>query len=297
MAATKDRIVSEGRVPFKGYSTWYRRVGKCDPGKYPLLLLHGGPGACHNYLKSLEAIADTGREVILYDQLGCGNSAIPPNPDLWTAKLFEEEIDVIRDALNLDKVHILGQSWGGMLVMQYAISQPKGVVSMIVASSPSSMDLWLSEANRLIGYLPAEMAAALKKGDATGEIDTPEYKAAYDEYYRRHVCNLDPYPQYVTDSFSNMGEPYGVMQGASEFVVTGKLSNWDITDDLHKITIPTLLTSGVMDEATPLIVKTIYDRIPNCEWELLMGTHLVHVEQQEEYNRVVENFMRKKERS
>jgi proline-specific peptidase len=293
----KSTSVSEGRVPFKGYSTWYRSIGSCDPGKYPLLILHGGPGACHNYLESLEDIADNGRQVIFYDQLGCGNSTIPSNPALWEAKLWQEEIDVIRDALKLDKVHILGQSWGGMLLMQYAIAQPEGVISMIVASSPASMDLWLSEAGRLIGYLPSEMREALKKGDASGEVNTPEYKAAYDEYYRRHVCMLEPYPDFVSQSFSNMGEPYYVMQGNSEFVVTGKLKGWDVTGDLCKITIPTLLTSGVMDEATPFIVKTMYDRIPDCEWELLMGTHLVHVEQRETYNSIVENFMRKKEQS
>jgi proline-specific peptidase len=291
----KNNIVSEGRVPFKGYGTWYRRIGRCDPGKYPLLVLHGGPGACHNYLESLEDIADTGREVIFYDQLGCGNSTIPSNPELWEAKLWQEEIDVIRDALKLDRLHILGQSWGGMLLMQYAIARPKGVISMIVASSPASMDLWLGEAGRLIGYLPLEMQGALKKGDASGETNTPEYRAAYDEYYRRHVCMLDPYPDFVSQSFNNMGEPYYVMQGNSEFVVTGKLKGWDVTAGLSKITIPTLLTSGVMDEATPLIVKTIYDRIPDCEWELLMGTHLVHVERREEYNAIVESFMRKKE--
>jgi proline iminopeptidase/L-proline amide hydrolase len=291
----KSTTVSEGKIPFKGYNTWYRRVGSCDAGKFPLLVLHGGPGACHNYLESLEDIADTGREVIFYDQLGCGNSTIPSNPELWNAKLWQEEIDVIRRALKLDRLHILGQSWGGMLLMQYAIAQPKGVISMIVASSPASMDLWLSEAGRLINYLPSEMVTALKKGDASGEVNTPEYQAAYAEYYHRHVCNLDPYPDFVSQSFDNMGEPYYVMQGHSEFVVTGKLKGWDVTSDLSKITIPTLLTSGVMDEATPFIVKTIYDLIPDCEWELLMGTHLVHVEQREQYNRVVENFMRKKE--
>ncbi|GHV96079.1 proline iminopeptidase [Spirochaetia bacterium] len=290
------RTSTEGKVPFKGHSTWYRRTGKCEPGKYPLLLLHGGPGACHNYLESMEDIADFGREVIFYDQLGCGNSTIPSNPDLWSAKLFEEEIDVMRKALGLEKVHILGQSWGGMLLMQYAISRPKGIISMVVASSPASMDLWLSEANRLIDWLPPEMAGALKKADASGDYTSPDYKAAYAEYYRRHVCNLDPYPDFVSASFDNMGEPYYVMQGNSEFVVTGKLKGWDVTGDLHKITIPTLLTSGVMDEATPLIVKTIYDRIPDCEWALIMGTHLVHVEQRDEYNRIVEEFLSRKEK-
>jgi proline-specific peptidase len=287
--------ISEGTVPFKGYHTWYRRVGSCVPGKYPLLVLHGGPGACHNYLKSLEGIAAYGRELIFYDQLGCGHSTIPSNPDLWTVDLYKEELDVIRNALKLDRVHILGQSWGGMLAMEYALTQPKGVISMVVASSPASMDIWVSEANRLIDYLPGEMREALKTGEATEVRDTPEYQAAFNEYYHRHVCMLDPYPDFIAQSLNNMGEPYGVMQGSGEFVVTGKLKGWDITDKLSTITIPTLLTSGVMDEATPLIVKEIYDRIPGCEWELLLGTHMVHAELSEQYNRLVEDFFSRKE--
>ena len=289
--------VIEGTVPFRGYHTWYRRVGAGEPGTYPLLALHGGPGVCHNYLRSLDGLAGMGREVIYYDQLGCGHSSTPPNPELWSVDLYKEEIDVIREALKLDRIHILGQSWGGMLAMEYALTHPAGVVSMVVASSPASMDLWVREAGRLMGYLPREMEEALKAGEASGLRDTPEYQAAFDEYYRRHVCMLDPYPDFVADSFNNIGEPYGVMQGAGEFVVTGKLKDWDITDKLHTISIPTLLTSGVMDEATPLIVKAIYDRIPGCEWELLEGTHLVHVELKEQYNRLVEDFFRRKEQA
>jgi proline iminopeptidase/L-proline amide hydrolase len=289
--------ITEGTVPFKGYQTWYRRVGTCVPGKYPVLALHGGPGVCHNYLKSLDGLAEKGREVIYYDQLGCGHSATPPNPELWSVDLYKEEIDVIRKALKLDKIHILGQSWGGMLAMEYALTHPEGLISMVIASSPASMDLWVREADRLVGYLPKEMEEALRAGEASGVRDTPEYQAAFDEYYRRHVCMLDPYPDFVAESFNNIGEPYGVMQGAGEFVVSGNLKGWDITDKLHTITIPTLLTSGVMDEATPLIVKGIYDRIPDCEWELLLGTHLVHVELKEQYNRLVEDFLQRKERA
>jgi proline iminopeptidase/L-proline amide hydrolase len=251
----------------------------------------------HNYLRSLDALAEKGREVIYYDQLGCGRSAAPSNPEMWSVDLYKEEIGVIREALNLSKLHILGQSWGGMLAMEYALTRPTGVLSMVIASSPASMDLWVKEANRLMGDLPQEMEGALRAGEASGVRDAPDYQAASAEYYRRHVCMLEPYPDFVSESFDNIGEPYGVMQGASEFVVTGKLKDWDITDKLQTITIPTLLTSGVMDEATPLIVKNIFDRIPRCEWELLLGTHLVHVELPEQYNRLVEDFLQRRERS
>src|SRR4051812_36273072 len=115
-----SRTIHEGTIPFKGYQTWYRIVGDVEePGKLPLLCLHGGPGFCYDYLESLDAMADSGRRVIYYDQLGCGNSHLPVSaPEMWTPQLFVEEIDVVRAALGLDRIHLLGQSWGGMLAME-----------------------------------------------------------------------------------------------------------------------------------------------------------------------------------
>ena len=115
----------EGTIPFKGYQIWYRIVGsKEDTGKFPLLCLHGGPGAGYDYLESLDDMASTGRRVIFYDQLGCGNSDQPDAPSLWTADLFVEEVAAIRHSLGLKETHILGQSWGGMLAMAYALTKP-----------------------------------------------------------------------------------------------------------------------------------------------------------------------------
>lgn len=294
----KNRVagIAEGTVAFKGGYTWYRRVGKCKPGKFPLLVLHGGPGMGHEYLKSLDDLADEGREVIYYDQLGCGRSAISAPDTFWDASLWQEEIDVVRAALNLDEMHMLGQSWGGMLAMQYAIAQPRGVKSMVIASSPASMALWESEAARLVGYLEPRHRQAIEIATKTGTYSGTEYAEAMAEYYRRHVCMLEPPPEYVSESFQRPSRVYAVMQGPSEFTVLGKLKNWDLTERLHTIKIPTLLTSGVMDEATPYIVKQIFDRIPNCEWELLMGTHLVHAECRQTYNRLVERFLQRAER-
>jgi proline iminopeptidase/L-proline amide hydrolase len=288
--ANKDLKVVQGTIPFKGYETWYERVGESEPGKAPLLTFHGGPGALHNYLKSLDGVAEMGREVIYYDQLGCGNSPTPYLPDLWSQELWLEEIDVLRDALGLDEVHLLGQSWGGMLAMLYAIGQPQGVKSMVVASSPASIPLWVSEANRLIEWLPEEHRNAIVKGLAEEDYESPEYLAASEVYYLRHVCNLVPQPDYVEYSFSHMGEVYHVMQGYNEFMVVGKMADYDVVDQLPSIKIPTLVTSGTVDEATPLIAKQIFDGIPGCEWALLEGTHLVHVEQKDLYNQTVEDF-------
>lgn len=290
--------ITDGYIDFKGYKTYYRIVGEPGGGKLPLLALHGGPGCAHDYLESLDGIAEKyGRQVIYYDQLGCGKSVVPgSHPDMWCAELWEEEIDVVRNALGLENIHMLGQSWGGMLTMQYVINkQPKGVNSITIASSPASMDLWLSEANRLRGYLPENMQQALKQADIDGDYSRPEVVEASAEYYRRHVCRIVPHPDFVDRSFDQMGEPYMVMQGASEFVVTGKMKDWDYSDRLDRINIPTLVTSGIDDEATPAISKQIYDGVKDCRWELIPGTHLCHVEYHELYNGIVEKFMEEHE--
>ena len=144
--------VVEGYMPFKGYKTWYRIVGDNDLGRLPLLTIHGGPGNTHWYLRSLDELARKyHRQVIYYDQIGCGYSKAPSNPDMWSAELFEEELYELRRHLGLEHVHLLGQSWGGMLELQYATHRPSGVASMVVASSPADMDLWLSEAFRFFG--------------------------------------------------------------------------------------------------------------------------------------------------
>ena len=128
----------EGLIEFRGHNVWYRIAGDSEgPGKLPLLCLHGGPGAPHDYLEPLEEMAAEGRRVIFYDQLGCGNSDQPHDPSMWTVDLFVEEVGVVRRALGLERVHILGQSWGGMLAMEYALTQPEGLASLIVADSPA----------------------------------------------------------------------------------------------------------------------------------------------------------------
>src|SRR3954453_24255820 len=111
-------MATEGYVPFRGYLTWYRVVGDGEQaGKLPVLLLHGGPGATNDYLESLEALAETGRRTIFYDQLGCGRSDLPDDPSLYTVELFVDEVDAVRSELGLDRIHLFGSSWGGMLAM------------------------------------------------------------------------------------------------------------------------------------------------------------------------------------
>jgi proline-specific peptidase len=290
-----DPAQFEGYVPFRGHRTWYRSIGDCDPGRLPLLVLHGGPGATHQYLEPLAELARFGRRVILYDQIGCGRSDHPQDANFYEVETFVAELAAVRSELGLDRVHVLGQSWGGMLAMQYALTQPAGLASIVVADSPASMTLWVSEANRLRAELPPEVEAVLAKHEADGTTGDPAYAAASDVFYRRHVCRLDPWPDCVNRAMQALagdGFVYNVMNGPSEFHCIGKLKTWDITDRLHEIAVPALLLSGAFDEATPRIVGEIQARIPHAEWIVFpASSHMPHVEEPVAFNAAVRGFL------
>lgn len=292
----KETPAKEGFVSFRGYRVWYRIVGdRQRPGKLPLLCLHGGPGATHDYLRPLEAIAATGRRVVFYDQLGNGNSSRPSDPSLWTVALFVEELGQMRHALGLDRVHILGQSWGGMLAMEYALTQPTGLASLILADSPASAHRWITEINRLRAELPPDLRATLLKHEAAGTTDDPAYEEAVMVFYRRHLCRLDPWPDCLNRTFEKVEqspEVYNTMWGPSEFHVTGTLKNWQIEDRLKEIGAPTLVIGGRYDEATPAITEAVHQGISGSEWVIFENSsHMPHLEETELYLRILTDFM------
>lgn len=289
-------LKKEGFVAFRGHRVWYCIVGKSEaPGRLPILCLHGGPGGTHDYLEPIEELAQTERRVIFYDQLGCGNSDHPSDPSLWTVSLFVEELGFVRRALGLDRVHVFGQSWGGMLGMEYALTHPHGLASMIVADSPASMPQWMAEANRLRAELPSDVQETLLNHEADGSTDHPDYQKAMMVFYRRHVCRLDPWPDCLNRSFEKMEknpEVYRTMNGPSEFHVLGVIKDWDIVDRLGEIRTPTLVVSGKHDEATPLIAETVHRGIPGSEWVLFENSsHMPHLEETGRFLEVAADFL------
>jgi proline-specific peptidase len=288
---------TEGFVEFRGARTWYRSVGAAaTDARLPILILHGGPGATHQYLAPLESLARGGRRVIFYDQIGCGRSGGPrDDPDFYDARLFVDELQAVRDALGLERVHLLGQSWGGMLAMQYALDDPAGLASIVVADSPADMRHWVAEANRLRADLPADVAATLTAHETAGTTTNPAYAAAVEVFYRRHVCRLAEWPEPFLrsiDAMTNDGFVYNVMNGPSEFHVVGKLKDWTIRDRLHEIRVPALLLSGAHDEATPAIVGEVAERIPNAAWILFeQSSHTPHLEEPAAFEAAVNGFL------
>ena len=296
---TETLPVSEGRIPFGGAETWYRIVGEDErPGALPLLLLHGGPGGTHDYMEPMAELARGGRRVIFYDQLGCGKSPHPSDPDKWTVQLFLDEVAAVRDALGLDRIHLLGQSWGGMLAFEYMLTRPGGVASLIICDSLSSVPLWIAEADRLRTLLPEGVQETLLAHERAGTTASDEYKAACDVYSDEHVCRVRPYPDYVARSFDQLpNEVYLTMWGPSEFFCTGSLREWDVTTRLGEIDEPTLIVSGRHDESTPLVSRTIHQGIKGSEWEVLENSsHVPHVEEPERFLEVVGGWLERQER-
>jgi proline-specific peptidase len=288
--------VEEGRIAFRGHETWYRRARADEPVGAPLLCLHGGPGSTHLGFEALVALADE-RDVVVYDQLGCGNSSQPSDPSLWTVELYVAEAAAVREALGLERVHLLGHSWGGMLALEVALTQPDGLESLVLSSTLSSAQLWASEAQRLRAELPDEVRTVLETHEAAGTIDDPAYESAVRTYLERHLCRLDPWPEVVEELLRvTRAEVYETMWGPNEMAPTGTLADWDVTQRLGEIQVPTLVLCGRYDEATPHQAEVIAAGIPDAQLTIFEeSAHMTLVEEPTRYVAVVREFLRRVE--
>jgi len=292
----------EDKAPFRlngdVAETWYRIEGDLLPddpdAPAPLVTLHGGPGATHDYLLALADLAQDGRAVVFYDQIGNGRSSHYPErgADFWTVDLFVRELHNLVDALGIaGRHHVLGSSWGGFLGQEYALTQPPGLKSLVLTDTAASFPDFLAEANRLRSELPPEVEATLKRHEEAGTTDDPEYEEAAMVFYRRHLCRLDPWPPELIESFGWIEKDptvYHTMNGPSEFHVIGSIRDWQVKDQLGEIDVPTLLTSGRYDEATPALQETLRDGIPNSEWVLFEeSSHTPFLEERQRYAQVL----------
>jgi proline iminopeptidase len=280
---------TEGYIDVEGGRVWYRAVGE---GGVPLLCLHGGPGFTHYYLEPLEALADR-RQVIFYDQLGCGRSDRPADPGLWTADRFVQELADVRAALGLERLHLFGSSWGGMLALQYTLDRQPELESLILCGSPASMTRWARDCAELLAEEPPEVRQVIRQHEQDGFTACPEYQAAILGFYRKHVCRMSPWPTGLERSFAEAGyEVYNLMNGPSEFTVTGTLKNWDVMDRLAGITVPTLLVGGRYDECTPGHLEEMHRRIKGSQLAIIEdASHLCFAEQPAVFNDLANGFL------
>lgn len=287
----------EGTIEVPGGKVWYRTVGDGGTG-IPLLCLHGGPGMAHDYINPLADLADE-RMVVFYDQLGCGRSDRPDDPSLWTMERSVAEVAAVREALNLNRIHLFGNSWGGWLALQYTLDRQPSLESLIVSSSPPSVERAVREMNELRRRLPADVQDALAYHEERGTFECMEYTAAVMVFYKRHLCRVPRWPENVEYSMgAGFGSgPYLTMWGPSEFgPVTGNLDGWDITARLREISVPTLLTVGRHDEMWPSHMADMQAGIPGAELAIFEeSSHMAFVEERATYIARLRDFLHRVE--
>jgi proline-specific peptidase len=283
---------TEGFLALPNGKVWWRREG--DGDALPILLLHGGPGAASYYLEPFAERLAEHRPVIIFDQLGCGRSDQPDDPTLWTLDRACQELDDVRAALGLEHCHLLGQSWGGWLAIEYLCRGTEGIERVVLASTSASMRQFGEESLRLIHALPPAICDTILELSDARQYDDPAFVAASMEFYARHVCRLDPWPEAMVLTADELdgNQVYLTMNGPNEFTLVGTLKDWDRQADLARITQRTLITCGRYDEITPACSATILDGIPDGQMVVFEeSAHCAHLEERELYTATVEEFL------
>ncbi len=257
----------------------------------PLVVLHGGPGMPSHYLETLTALADE-RPVILFDQLGCGRSDRPADPSLWTVERAVAEVEAVRRGLGVDRMHVLGHSWGGFLALAHAAAHPGPVASLVLSSPLVSVAGWTQDAAALVSRLPVEVQRTIAEHERRQAFHTPAYVEATEEFNRRFLCTLDPWPAALRRAFEEMGEaPYLEMWGPSEFTQTGNLAGADLTPVLPGLRVPSLWVAGDQDEVSPARLADFAEQASGRAEVVEGGSHCLHLEQPERYLALVRGFL------
>ncbi|RJP65103.1 MAG: alpha/beta fold hydrolase [Ignavibacteriales bacterium] len=293
---TEDKIKSkEGFINVTGGKVWYRIDGEGD--KIPLLLLHGGPGVPSDYLNPLKELGKD-RPVIFFDQPGCGRSDKITDSTLLTVDYFVEQVEEIREALDLKKFYLYGQSWGTMLGVDYYLKYPDKIKGIIFSSPCLSVDRWIQDAKRLITQLPDTIQNAIRINEENKTYNSPEYQLAMQVYYENFIARKLPWSNDLVNAISNIDmNVYLTMWGPSEFNVTGVLKDFDRTNRLSEIKIPTLLMCGEFDEATPETVKYYHSLIPNSKFVVIKNSaHETMIDNPEENNKAISDFLNELEK-
>ena len=287
-----------GVMAWQHGETAYTILGDLHSGKTPLLALHGGPGFPGRSMATIAGYAAReGRPVVYYDQIGSGeSSALKEKPqDFWQVPLFVDEFHKLVEHLGIaDSYSVLGYSWGGLLAAEIAITQPRGLKSLILSSPLGDTQVWIEEVRRLLTTMPKEIADVIIHHEDAGTTDNPEYMEAAFKFYDKHVHRIPLPPdqaEIFEEAFANPNV-YNLMWGASELSCTGTLKNHVVMDRVSNILVPTLVTSGKFDECTPKTAQSYHAGIKGSRWEIFEeSAHLSYVEEAAKYQRVMNEFL------
>lgn len=285
----EGRVVREGYLPLagalSGFRTYVRVVGDIQADKTPLVLLHGGPGSTHNSLELLDPIAEL-LPVVMYDQIGCGNSFVAGRDELWRMSTWEMELEQLLYALGIERAHVLGQSFGGMLALQYAFDYKEQIATLILSSTLSSSKLWADEGHRLARSLDFDVWRELSAAELAGDFTGDAYAKALDVYMNSfcYDTNNPDLPECVLRPKPKGGTCYEVAWGPNELCATGTLKDFDVTERLFELDMPALVTNGEFDLSTDLISDTMAEGLPNAKRYTYKGArHVCYVQKTDEY--------------
>lgn len=278
-------------TPKGTFNVWTKRVGN-NP-KMKVLLLHGGPGGTHEFFENFDGyLPNEEIEYIYYDQLDSYYSDKPNDSTLWTIDHFVEEVEQVRKALNLDKdnFYLYGQSWGGILAMEYALKYQQNLKGLIISNMMASIPEYEKYAAEVLGpQLPPEVYQEIKAMEAKEDFGNPRYtELVTQNYYTRHVLHLplDKWPEFINRAFTHLNPNiYIYMQGYSEFGVTGNatLKGWDVSDKLKTLTIPTLMIGGKYDTMDPKYMEWMSSQVKHGRSLTTNGAHLSQYDDPESY--------------
>jgi proline iminopeptidase len=289
------RVAGIRMLPVAGgkYKVWTKKVGS---GPVKVLLLHGGPGFSHEYLEAFESfLPQAGIEMYYYDQLGCNNSEVPDDPSLWTLARYTEEVEEVRRGLGLEHFVLYGHSWGGILGLEYALEFPQHLRGLVISNMAAGVQSALKRSASIKLQLPRDTLARLTALEAKEDYDSPEYqKIMMEELYPKMLCRIQPWPEPVTRSIRHANDKiYNLMQGKSEFLVTGNLKNWERWDRLPEIKTRALTIGAQYDEMDPGDMKKMAALMQNAAYAFCPnGSHMCMWDDQKVYFNQLLEFLR-----
>jgi len=286
-------------TPKGEFNVWTKRVGNNPAIK--VLLLHGGPAATHEYFEAFDSyFPAAGIEYYYYDQLGSAYSDQPDEPELWEVPRFVEEVEQVRQALGLDRnnFYLLGQSWGGILAMEYALKYQQHLRGLIISNMMASVPAYNDYAKSvLMPAMDQTVLAEIKKLEAAGKTEEPRYmELLMPNYYEQHLLRMpaEQWPDPVNRAFNHLNRAiYVPMQGPSELGASGKLVDWDRVNDLGKIAVPTLVIGARYDTMDPAHMEMMAGKVQRGRYLFCPnGSHLAIYDDQKIYVDGIVQFLK-----
>jgi proline iminopeptidase len=281
------------QTPKGTYNVWTKRFGQ---GPIKVLLLHGGPAATHEYFECVESFfPGEGIEFYEYDQLGSHYSDQPDDESLWTVPRFVDEVEQVRKALGLEQFYLLGHSWGGILAIEYALAHQEHLKGLVISNMMASAPEYQAyNENVLQKQMAPGEVEAIKALERAGKTSDPEYEKRLQSFYDAHIIRLKPMPEPVARSFKHINQKvYSLMQGPSEFGISGRLEKWDRKADLPKIVVPTLTVGGAHDTMDPAHMKWMSTQVQQgASLYCAQGSHLSLWDDQQTWFRGVMGFLK-----